>query len=278
MKNLLDQLEPTKVIIQKLESESNDKYLEQAVVQPAVYSYAWIFCSNDTDEETLLRLEELNARLQRVLIDDYTLNYLKPDLFHYHELIEELPPIYKLPDLFNERNHSTWILQFNLSQKMTPKSIFRLFTSIGDWINEINNLGTMDSVIYESNRKKYFKLLNADADFYYGCGIIKRGKKQLQPGPVDLINKLVRLVKCSIHLCHNEIDYSEEFFIIYKHYAETRKYPGFVLDTVAVQETLKKMCDGFDNIVSFLKTNNNGPVHQLKVLRNAFDFRSTFNQ
>lgn len=226
--SILDQLESTEIKVSQLASEgseSNSRYLEPAVVRPDIYTYAWIFRSVEEDRVVLPKLEQLDARLHCIMPGEYEymLNYLKFSEIHFDRTFTEMPKLYQTRTLLeNDNYHGQWLLQFRISQKMTLRTTFRLFLSIGDWIHEIHNMGTLESFLYESDGRYYRKILKTDADYFYGSKIIKRGKKQVQPGQVDLIDKLLEMSTES-----NTIPYDRDrykiYCKIYDHYAETRK-------------------------------------------------------
>lgn len=281
MSTILDQLEPSKINVRQIMSndESVCKYFKPADVLPNLYTHAWLFYSIDDDENAIEGLEELDARLKCIFIDDYSLNYFKPDLLAYDKIFNQLNPQYKLNEFPNSNEHHTWILQFNLPKKMMPRQVFRLFTSMCDWIGNIHGRNALDTYLYESNGKQYILLSEVDGDAFYGSGIIKRGQKQLQPGAVDLINKLCKIVSKSKHIGRTDIPYAKAFSEIYKHYAVTRhSIQTNVFSSIQAIEMMKTMSNSISNQLIPQFNSNKGPVQAFKKLKDAFDFRSTFGK
>ena len=118
-----------------------------------------------------------------------------------------------------------------------------------------------------------------DGDAFYGSSIIKRGRKQLQPGAVDLINKLCKIVSKSKHIGRTDIPYAKVFSEIYKHYSVTRHgIQTNVFSAIQAIEMMKTMSDSISNQLIPQFNSNKGPTQSFKKLKDAFDFRSTFSK
>lgn len=277
--SILDKIGPNQITIERPDVANSSQFLDELVISPKEYTNAWIFYSQDDDEYVLERLENLSSRLERVLTGKFCINYMAPRLCDYRSEFDSLPSLFSLEEKSDEQRHTRWLLQFNIPRLMPACSIFRLFVSLGDWISELHRTTHNDSILYESNGVIYLNKIATGADFFRECYKIKRGLRQRKTNANELTNKLYLFASCSYNLYRYDYHFHEKFTEIYNHYAETRhNYQEKISPFINVEEVAKSFqkVNLAAQLFSITASNKLGP--QIKVLKNALDFRSTFNK